>query len=205
MSVQSLADRNVATVQDIREDHSLVVDPPNVLVDHLPLLGPKDTANPIHVDTDQVWLDKPLDVQIGDSVMQECLIGDLQQIHQRFEVEWFRRWDRHLHVPNTRWESLENYIDDNLPQDTMMLTDITTTRWHNFVQTRKKTSATGLDSVSRLDLLAMPDSLIAPLLKTYQQAEATGKWPRQWTSGAVHSLQKVTDAWKVQAYDPERC
>ena len=202
MPVQSLADRNFATVTEIREDLSLVVDPPNVLEEHLPLIGPKDAANLIHADTDQVWLDNPLDVQIGDSVTQECLIGNLQQLHQRFEVEWFRRWDRHLHVPSTRWEMLENYIEEHLPQATMVLTDITATRWHNFVQTRKKTSATGLDSVSRLDLLALPDSLINPLLQTYQQAEATGKWPRQWTSGAVHSLQKVTDAWKVQHFRP---
>ena len=200
--VQSLADRNVAIVQEVREDQSLIVDPPNVLVDHLPVSGPKGVAMPIHVDTDQIWLDQDMEVQAGDVVMQECLIGDLQQLHTRFEMEWFRRWDRHLHVPASRWNSLETFIDGNLPKANMDLSEISSARWHNFVLTRKKTSATGLDSVSRADLLAMPDGLIDSILSIYRKAENTGMWPRQWTSGAVHSLQKVTDAWKVQHFRP---
>ena len=157
---------------------------------------------PVHVDTDQIWLDQDMEVQAGDVVMQECLIGDLQKLHTCFEMEWFRRWDTHLNVPASRWSSLETFIDGNLPQANMDLSEISCSRWHTFVSTRKKTSATGLDSVSRTDLLAMPDGLIESILGIYRTAESTGKWPKQWTSGAVHSLQKVTDAWKVQHFRP---
>ena len=200
--VSSLAERNVVVVQEVREDQSVVVDPPHVLAEHLPIQSSAGNVEPIHVDTDQVWLDRPLDVQAGDLLTQERLIGDLNELHQRFETEWFRRWDRHLHTPAERWQPLEEFVDQNMPQSHMPLVTIDENRWRTFVQTRKKTSATGLDSVSRLDLIALPSDLAQTVLQVYSHAEEKGVWPDQWVSGEVHSLQKIADAWRVQHFRP---
>ena len=202
LSVQSLASRKQATVCEIREDNSIVFDPPDALSPGLPLYGPDGHLEYHHLDTDQVWLATETPLTLGDVLVQEKFIGDTEELHIEFEHEWFRRWDRHLHVPHDRWDPIGEFIDRLPPSACMELRPVTVDRWRSFVQSRKKRSAVGLDSLSRMDLLAFPDSLVERVLGLYATAEATSHWPLQWTAGEVHSLQKVSDASTVQQYRP---
>ena len=63
-------------------------------------------------------------------------------------------------------------------------------------------SATGLDGVSRLDLLALGDADLQLLLHTLSCAGQTGAWPQQVLNGYVRSLAKTEDPLEVGHYRP---
>ena len=61
------------------------------------------------------------------------------------------------------------------------------------------TSAVGLDTVARRDLMAFPDALQQQLLDICEVAETKGIWP---LTGSVLILTKVTNAEAVGQYSP---
>ena len=69
---------------------------------------------------------------------------------------------------------------------------------------RRKSSkaATGLDGVARADLLALADSDLQLLLRTFSCAGQTGEWPQQVLNGYVRSLAKTEDPLIVGHYRP---
>ena len=75
-------------------------------------------------------------------------------------------------------------------------------RFRTCIRHKKRTSATGLDGVTRSDLLAMPDSAVQGLLSFFHQIESTAQWPAQLTVGVVSALEKTTNALTVQQFRP---
>ena len=67
---------------------------------------------------------------------------------------------------------------------------------------KKKTTATGLDGVTRQDLLLVNTPTLQNLCSVYARAETDGCWPRQVISGRVSSLAKTLDAAEVNQYRP---
>ena len=70
------------------------------------------------------------------------------------------------------------------------------------VRAKKAFSATGPDSVSREDLLQMPEPILNSLLLILHRAEQTGVWPTKPLAGHVHSLAKTPQASSVNHYRP---
>ena len=66
---------------------------------------------------------------------------------------------------------------------------------------QKASTASGLDGVSRQDLLLLPD-LLNLVLDTYAHAEATGVWPSQAMQAVITALEKRPDASRVEHYRP---
>ena len=79
---------------------------------------------------------------------------------------------------------------------------ITLSRWKQAIQAKRANSATGLDAVSRKDLLAFPDELHQQLLQLFEVAETTGEWPAQLRCEAIRSLETVPNVQTVNEYRP---
>lgn len=67
---------------------------------------------------------------------------------------------------------------------------------------KKKRAATGLDGVSRADLLFADPATLQSLANLYTRAEDDGQWPSQLVAGKVHSLAKSSSAASVGDYRP---
>ena len=84
----------------------------------------------------------------------------------------------------------------------MNLQPLSLNRWKMAIRAKKSKAATGLDALSRQDLLAFSDDLHLKLLQLFRHAEETGEWPQQLLCGAVRSLQKVPNAQTVNEHRP---
>ena len=104
-----------------------------------------------------------------------------------FGQEWTKRWDKHATIPEDAWTPVLNAIDHILPQaQPMPKTEIDLERWRHSLR-RKPCRAAG--SVSRNDLLQMPDDLTSQLLAILREAETTGRWLLQIVEGFVVALE----------------
>ena len=141
-------------------------------------------------------------LQVGDALTQSDLIATPQELHDAFESQWSKRWDKHSSLNPNHWDEISNFIDMAFPQGSISLPPITRETWIATIKSRKATSAVGLDGVSRADLLAMPNSFHDDLLQLLRKVEETGRWPKQLMQGAVNALEKVVGADTVNQYRP---
>ena len=139
----------------------------------------------IHADHDKLWVEDVAQISEGSTVVQRQQIGDLQTIFDAFHCQWKQRWCRHDDVPFTHWTELIGFARRVLhPVHTPHLR-IDPTMFLAECQRKKKRSATGLDGVSRDDLLAADGSTLASLTHVFSRAESDGEWPRQLLAGKV--------------------
>ena len=200
--VTMLVAKSVAHVTEIVDEGSVVVDSTDA-IQHAAVLetraGPK---NVIHIEEGQIWFTSVHNLVVEDTVAEVDLQGQTNEIHQAFISEWVTRWDRHRHLSPDHWQEVLGLTRALLHCPVMELRPITLERWKNAVKAKKLRSATGPDALARQDLLAFPDELHLQLIHLFQQAEETGRWPRQLLQGAIHSLEKVPNAQTVNEYRP---
>ena len=200
--VTSLVTQKRAVVVAVEEDSSVIFEPAVQFQAQIPLVTPVGQCEVIHVDTDQAWLSDVAELNVGDEISQDTYIGSTEGLHTLFTAEWIRRWDKHLHVPLHHWDRVGSFIEKVVEGGVMELQPLTFERWLVFAKSRKRYAATGLDSLSRTDVLNMPQCFADKLLECYSHAQKFGRWPKQWVAGAVHSLQKTVTATTVGQYRP---
>ena len=141
-------------------------------------------------------------LQVGDVITQSDLMATPQELHQAFETQWSKRWDKHATLAPDHWDEIHRFIDMAFPQGSIEIPPISRDTRLATIRSRKATSAVGLDGVSRADLLAMPLPLHDAMLSLLSQVESTGKWPLQMMQGAVNALEKIPGAETVNQYRP---
>ena len=200
--VSMLIAKSVAHVVDIVDEGSVIVDSSDAIQHASVLESRLGPLHVIHIEEGQVWFTSPHSLDIGDTLAEINLKGQVHDIHDEFISEWMRRWDRHRHLDPSHWDEVLAITETLLDCPVMELQPITLSRWKAAIQSKKPTSATGLDAMSRKDLLAMPDELQEQMIQLFRNAESTGQWPRQLLQGAVHSLEKTPGAETVNEYRP---
>ena len=200
--VHMLVAKAKATITEIVDEGSVIVDDSSPIQHASTLETRTGPMHVLHVEEQQVWFTSPHQLQVGDDLAIVDMRGQDHEIHAAFLEEWTKRWDRHRHLEPGHWDEILSLTRSLLQFPDMKLRPITLQRWKAAVRSKKASSATGLDSLSRLDLLAFPDSLHEKIIQLLSHAEATGEWPRQLVSGSVHALQKTPQAESVQDYRP---
>ena len=201
--VETLIHSTSALVASVDVDECAVVldKPMDFHKDH-PVWIAGQLCSVIHAGHDKLWVEDVAQISEGSTVVQRQQIGDLQTIFDAFHCQWKQRWCRHDDVPFTHWTELIGFARRVLhPVHTPHLR-IDPTMFLAECQRKKKRSATGLDGVSRDDLLAADGSTLASLTHVFSRAESDGEWPRQLLAGKVHSLAKVEGASSVGEFRP---
>ena len=202
--VELLEESRVATVSAVCHDEfSLELDQAVVFRSDHPIRTSSGPLEIIHATEDKLWVGDLLNLQPGARLIQEIQIGRLHDLFDLFRQEWAARWDKHLHVPEHRWNPLTQFIDDHLPPGPAMpCSPISLDEWKLTVRRKKARSATGPDGWSRADLLCLPDDLSNALLMVLHKVEDGTPWPASLMTGLIHSLQKSETASQVQHYRP---
>ena len=201
--VELLVDTRQWEVVDIHpEDSAIIVEPGLDLIPQVPLCFQGKPLDPIHVDTDTVWLPDVSDFQIGDCIRQTRVMSDLPSIFDAFKSEWEPRWKRLHDVLPSQWDQISSFARRVLPQ----------TQWqfrvwdeHSFLQAakgKKRRAAVGPDGVSKKDIMALPSSVHQCFAQMYQDIERSSSWPLQLTIGIVSSLEKKPGAMLTFEYRP---
>ena len=167
-----------------------------------PLVSESGLLNIIHAEDDKVWVDSCHGVEAGHSVWQKSPSGVLEDLFQAFESQWSRLWQRHESVSVSQWRDILDFAAAHLRPVVAPPPNLSVQTLKRCARRKSKHAATGLDGVSRGDLLALHDVELATLLKVYGHACTSGDWPEQVLHGYVRSLAKVPDPETVGQYRP---
>eukprot|EP00435_Cladocopium_sp_Y103_P022951 s31_g5.t1 len=187
----------------IDEDECAVdLAPPVKWLPDVPILHGSAPLAVIHVADDKLWLESCHGLAIGDQLSQRRQLGCLPELFQAFETQWSSLWNRHQHVPASQWTQILDFARQHLRPVSSPAPALDVGLLRRTLQRKSKHAATGLDGVSRADLLALSDTDFAVLSQVYHTAHATGTWPCQTLQGYVRSLAKVDTPMEVGHFRP---
>jgi len=201
--VETLLHRVDVGVVCVDLDESAVeLDRPISLLPDEPLWIAGQQCDVIHAEHDKVWIQDISQVQVADRVVQTKTIGDLQTIFDAFHEQWQLRWCKHDNVPFSHWTELLDFAKRVIRPHPVPHVSLDSVLIQAEAARKKKRAATGLDGVSRRDILLADPATLASLESMYRRAEVTGEWPSQLVAGKVHSLAKTEAASAVGDYRP---
>ena len=201
--VTSLLVTKKTKVTELRpEDGAVLVDRAVDFDVSVPLLVDTHPVEAIHVSEDALYLADLSHVTVGSDVCQSQPVGRLDDVFAAFHTQWKKRWCKHDTVPASRWEQLIAFARNHLPQWQIQDTPITPALLRAEAASKKPKAATGLDGVSRADILQVDNNVLQSLCNIYQRAGCDGCWPEQIVTGSVASLAKREGACQTQDYRP---
>eukprot|EP00435_Cladocopium_sp_Y103_P026527 s79_g6.t1 len=148
----------------------------------------------IHAEHDKLWLEDIAGIRPQDRVIQTKPVGDLDTIFQAFHDQWRVRWCKHDAIPNSQWQDIVDFAAKTMKPRHVQPLILDEALIRAEVKRKKKTAATGLDGISKLDLQQVGPNVITSLLNMYARAHADGTWPKQVLAGKVLSLAKEPGA-----------
>ena len=181
---------------------AVVLAAPVAVRDDLPLWIGGSPKKVIHAESDKVWLEDVSDVAVSAAVAQTEPLGDLASIFEAFHMQWRQRWCRHDGVSFRQWDQLLGFAARVLRPVPVPHLAVDVDLLRAEVHRKKKTAATGLDGVSRDDLIHADQHTLQSLVNAFRRAESDGAWPRQMLAGKVHSLAKSPRISSVGDYRP---
>ena len=201
--VESLLHTAQSTIAEVHpEELKLSLTSPCPLDLSKPVFAGGVRLDPIHFDTDALWVSDVHSLQPGDIVCQSTPLGRLDLIFDAFHTQWKQRWGRHDEVPFSRWDALIGFASRVLRPNPVDHLRLSAPLLRAEAKRKKPTSATGLDGVSRMDLLQVPEVFLESLLGVLDRAEKDGAWPAQILAGKVTSLAKCHDAQTPNQFRP---
>ena len=203
VQVDSLVGVNQASVIDLDPDECALVTDKTVQWDlEAPLVHPSGPLSIVHAEEDKIWVESCANVGVGDVVSQTTYTTSLPDLFSAFESHWTSLWHKHADVPESQWDDIIGFAAQHLRPMTPSCPTFSVSTVRRCLQRKSSRSATGLDGVGRADLLALLDSDLALLLRTFSCAGQTGCWPQQVLNGYVRSLAKTDDPLCVGHYRP---
>ena len=181
---------------------SVVVDPPTEFDPMKPVCVGTKPVGIVHVADDAVYLTDLPDVAIGSTITQTDPVGTLDEVFAAFHDQWHQRWCKHDCIPHSRWQQLVDFARVALPQHPLHALQVTPDLLRAEAARKKSQAATGLDGVSRSDLLQADPTTLSSLCSAYARACDDGHWPQQVIMGRVASLAKVEQPEKTSDYRP---
>ena len=156
----------------------------------------------IHATDTRLYLADVTDVTPDMPVQQVEPLGALPEIFAAFHEQWKQRWCRHDDIPHSRWQQLIDFARATMPRNPVQAVQISPELVRAEAAAKKHTAATGLDGVSRLDIVQADDACLQSICSLYRRAENTGHWPSQITTGRVASLTKKEGAATTNEFRP---
>ena len=156
----------------------------------------------VAVSDDQAWLDRLTQDLTGLTITQTIPDPHTDASIERLATFWATYWCRAPQLDEPGWDVLLQCLPDLPPPPPEAFPPITPACLRAHFRRLHKYSATGLDGVSRDDMLALPDPVLATLCSLYVDVERTGLWPLQAVSSAITSLAKTQSSFLASQTRP---
>eukprot|EP00435_Cladocopium_sp_Y103_P046929 s615_g13.t1 len=201
--VTSLLDTVQAVVTEVDlEDSAIDFEPPVQFDPSKPVLLDDKPVRIVHATEDRLYLDEVSDFAVQATVKQVKPVGALDEVFAAFHTQWRERWCKHDNIPHSHWTTLVDFAKAHMPHHPVQHLVVTPALLRAEVAAKKPHAATGMDGVSRLDILQSDEAMLKNLCQVFQRAEQDGAWPLQVMTGRVASLAKREGAAGTQDYRP---
>ena len=181
-----------ATITEVRPDEMMVVLDRVAHFDITrPIICHGEPLSVIHAEHDAVWVESVDGLQPGVSVCQTTCKGTQQELFELFLTTWKQMWERHVDVPQSRWQTILDFARQHLPRRTLDWPLLDVEALSACISQKRLTTSGGLDGVSLRDLRALPHAALNNFISMFQHAEQTGLWPTQVVAGKVSCLAKT--------------
>ena len=151
---------------------------------------------------DCLELDSDLLLLEGQTLTCHITVHDTNVIHDRLAALWTSRWNKHKDTPPQAWDQICAFAKDHLPTGDFDLPPVTVQDWRSAAHKFKQNAATGPCGWTRSDLVNMTDSQAAQVLQLFRAIENGAEWPRQWSVGLIHCLEKRPGVKDVNGFRP---
>lgn len=161
LPVQTIATHAVTRVVQVNEEGTEVQYDPQVLDVSTPVQTQGGFLRVTNHEPGKLQLVDSSPIEVGDILQQRKMIADLDEIFNAFRALWEPMWNKHRDVDISRWTRFIQFVRDNVPvpAQPFVWTPITLDQWDDVVKSKKSTSATGPDGLSKSDLMRMPKAL----------------------------------------------
>eukprot|EP00438_Fugacium_kawagutii_P030157 Skav235179 [mRNA] locus=scaffold721:273036:277949:- [translate_table: standard] len=183
-------------------DCAILIDPPQQFNPEVPVTVQGKPVHIVHATPDKLYLASTEGMAPSQQVEQARPIGRLDAIFDAFHTQWKQRWCRRDRLPHSHWDEIIAFSRKVMPWEHISHLAVTATLFRAEINQKKQTSATGLDGISRHDLLTIGPNQLESIACMFRRAERTGDWPAQTTAGKVASLAKKVDARGTNDYRP---
>ena len=201
--VTCLLDTTTAVVTEVDpDDAALEFTPERSFDPEKPVVVDGQAVTIIHATADKLYLSSLPKASAGSKLTQTQPVGSLPAIFQAFHEQWRKRWCRHDDIPHSHWQQLIDFARHHVPHEPVSPLHISPEMLRAEVASKKAHAATGLDGVSRLDVLQADPNQLASFCSMFTRAENSGDWPHQVLTGRVASLAKREGAESTNDYRP---
>lgn len=138
----------------------------------------------------------------GDELHQHQVLTQLEEVHDAFVQFWQPRWNAYKDISDSDWARITTFARAHMRPLHLELPPLAPDQWHRTLARYKPTAARGVDGISHLDLINMPQPLETELLAILDRVETGEAWPQQACFGVVQALAKVDGAHEVSAFRP---
>ena len=197
-----LVQSSSVVVEDDETDVAVVIEPPCQFDDSRPVVLDTVPVQVIHAADTKLYLTSVQDAMVGTNVTQSSPVGALDAVFEAFHEQWKKRWCRHDEVPTSHWQTLVDFARATMPQWFMPPLEISPELLLAEVTHKKPTAATGMDGVSRRDLVAAGPNQLSSFCSLFARASRDGAWPLQIVTGKVASLAKKPQPLGTGDYRP---
>lgn len=129
---------------------------------------------------------------IGSTLVQHQTLSSVTDVQQAMLDFWTPKWQAIENISDELWSRLSGFVTAFMPKLSLHLPPITMDQWRKGLRRFKSHAARGTDGFSHLDLINMPEPLMASLLDLFNGIEEDRfDWPLQFLHGLVNSLPKT--------------
>ena len=196
LPVQTVVTTAVATVTEVKDDGLTLSYEPLVFECNTEV---ETSLGPLQVLEHQpgsLSLHETSLVEVGDTITQPKIVGDLHDVFAEFQKLWKPMWNKHEDTNPAVWEPVVRQLQTTpCPDQEMPLLPITIGEWDSAVKGKKSRTAVGPDGVSKTDLERMPHGLKHDLLRLVNSFDnGTNPWPTAALCGHISSIEKTPQA-----------
>ncbi len=142
-------------------------------------------------------------ISLNSTLIQYQTLTDTASIHDDLLTYWRKTWCALSEVDPAVWVRIVGFFRAFVPQFSFAIPPLSLAMWKKGLRRFKKTAARGVDGISPVDLLSLPDSWSLQLLELLHRVEqGLDTWPTAVLDGVVNLLAKDDDSCTIPRFRP---
>ncbi len=131
LPVQTILSKSIVHVTFISTDHKQIEYSPARLDTSQPVFGSMGMLMPDTHEAGKMTFQIDPQIQMGDTLVQQTLKGDLSEVFEAFHALWSPRWNKHSDTCEDRWKTFTDFVLNEItpPPTPFSFPEITVEEW----------------------------------------------------------------------------